>query len=55
MVKDESHFFRLVNLGSRDDVIQEITNCEERLAHLLDGEGQIALIAYVKPSSEANV
>lgn len=50
MKKDESRSYRIVNLNHRDDVIREITKCEERLTQLLHDQGEIALIAYVKPS-----
>jgi len=49
MIKDESRSFQLANLKGRDDVMKEITACEERLKRLV--QGQVALIAYVKRES----
>ena len=46
MEHDRSHHYKLVDLRDRPEVIRQITETEQKLNQMIDGE--VALIAYVR-------
>ncbi|QKG84838.1 hypothetical protein GXN76_10395 [Kroppenstedtia pulmonis] len=45
-MEDQAKSYRLVNLQNRSDILDKISQAEQEISQVLDG--QVALIAYIR-------